>query len=81
MIKSIAKLIFTIWQSRQPYYGHGHGKPWKSKKRKRYKHGPHWSHHGYPPYGHDYGYPGYHRPRGVKGLIIDAVLRRLLHRR
>jgi hypothetical protein len=28
-----------------------------------------------------YGYPGYHRRRGVKGLIIDAVLRHLLHRR
>ena len=81
MIKSIAKLIFTIWQSRQPYYGHGHGKLWKSKKRKGYKHGRSWDHRDYPPYGNDYGYPGHHRPRGVKGLIIDAVLRRLLHRR
>ena len=81
MIKSIAKLIFTIWQSRQTHYGYGHGKPWNSKKRKRYKHGRSWDHRGYPPYGHDLGYPGYHRPRGVKGLIIDAVLRRLLHRR
>ena len=81
MIKSIAKLIFNIWRSRQTHYGYSHGKPWKSKKRKGYKHGPHWSHNGYPPYGHDYGYPSYYRPRGVRDLIIDAVLRRLLHRR
>jgi hypothetical protein len=81
MIKGIAKLIFTIWQSRQPHHGYGHGKPWKPTRRKHDKHGLNWSHHGYPPYGHDYGYPGYHRSQGVKGLIIDAVLRRLLHRR
>ena len=81
MIKSIAKLIFAIWQSRQHGYHYGYGKPWKPKKRKGYKHGRDWGHHGYPPYGQEYGHPGYHRPRGVKGLIIDAVLRRLLHRR
>ncbi len=85
MIKSIAKFIFTIWQSRQgrygPHYGYGHGEAWKSTKRKHYKYGRNSGHYGYPTDGHDHGYPGYHRPWGVKGLIIDAVLRRLLHRR
>ncbi len=81
MFKKIAKLIFSLWQSRQPGYGYGHGKPWKYKKQKGYKGRRHWDHGGYPPYGHGYGYPGHYRPRGVKGLIVDAVLRRLLHRR
>jgi hypothetical protein len=79
MIKSIAKLIFVLWQSQQ--HGYGYGKPWKPKKRKGYKHVRRWAHRGYSPYGYEYGYPGYHRPQGVKGFIIDAVLRRLLHRR
>jgi hypothetical protein len=81
MIKSIAKLIFTIWQSRQPGYGYGYGKSWKPKRRKGRKYDRHWGYHGHPPHGHEYGSPGYHRPHGVKDLIIDAVLRRLLHRR
>ena len=81
MIKTTAKLIFVIWQKRQHGYHDSHGKPWKSKKRQGYKHGRNWGHRGYPSYGDEYGYPGYHRPRGVKGLILDAVLRRLLHRR
>jgi hypothetical protein len=77
MIKSIAKLIFVLWQSRQ----HGYSKPWKPKKRKGYKHGRRWAHRGYSPYGYEYGYLEYHRSQGVKGFIIDAVLRRLLHLR
>ncbi len=81
MFKKIAKLIFFLWQSWQPGYGYGHGKPWKYNKRKGYKGGRHWNHGGYPPYGHGYGYPGHYRPRGAKGLIVDALLRRLLHRR
>jgi hypothetical protein len=79
MIKKVAKLLFILWQSRQG--GYAYGKPWKYKKRKGYKHDWRWAQGGYPPYGHGHGYPGHYRPRGVKGLIIDALLRRMLHRR
>jgi hypothetical protein len=65
MIKTIAKLIFAIWQRRQ----HDYGKPWKSKKRKRYRHGQDWGHYGYPSYGHEYGHPGYPAPTAASPLI------------
>jgi hypothetical protein len=81
MFKKIAKLIFFLWQSRQPGYGYGHGKPWKYRKRKGYKGGRHWDHGGYRPYGHGYGHSGHDRPQGVMALIVDALLRRLLLRR
>jgi hypothetical protein len=81
MFKKFAKLLFFLWQSRQPGYGYGHGEPWKFKKRKGYKGGWHRDHGGYPPYGHGYGYLGHYRPHGVKGLIVDVLLRRLRHRR
>jgi hypothetical protein len=61
MFKKIAKLIFFLWQSRQPGYGYGHGKPRKYKKRKGYKGGRHWDHGGYPTYGNGYDYPGHYR--------------------
>lgn len=81
MFKKIAKLILFLWQSQHSGYVYGDRKPWKYKKRKGYKVGRHWDHGGYPTYRHGYGYPGHYRPHGVKGLIVDAFLRRLLHRR
>lgn len=55
-------------------YGHhpGYGPP------------PGWGHDPGPGWGQPYGYGhpyGHGRPRGLKGLILEAVLRRLLGRR
>ncbi|WP_230532039.1 hypothetical protein [Microvirga roseola] len=79
MIKKVAKLIFAVWQSRQA--GYGYGKPWKLKKRKGYKHSRYHGYGGYPHYGPHPGHPSHYRPHGLKGHIIDAVLRRLLKHR
>ena len=61
--------------------GYGHGKPWKYKKWKGYKGGRHRDHGEYPPYEHGYRHPGHYRPPSVQGLIVDVLLRRVLHRR
>lgn len=84
-MKKLARLLALTLASR-----HGHGpiaggyKPWKRRKwkaHKQYGYGPYHGHQpGYPPpppYGYGYGHP---RPRGIKGLIVEAILHKLLRR-
>ena len=86
-MKKLLKLL-ALYQAARHGGGHAAGhrpyKPWKAakkwKKQQRRYHG-----HGYgyqhprDPYGHGpYHHPP--RPRGVKGLILEAVLHRLLRR-
>lgn len=80
MIEKIAKLVFAL-KGGHPYGPHP-TKPWKRKKLKGHKHG--WR-RGYdgdgpPPWP---GYGPVHRPArppGLKGMILEAILRRLWRR-
>ena len=86
MLKKIVKLLALAGAS---HYGHRHGpyshKPWKRRKWRGHEHGPYG---GYdypppPPYGYGPGHApyGYGRPRGLKGLIVEAILQRLFRHR
>ena len=80
MLKTILRLLLESRSKRYDHRGPYGYKPWKKHKRSRRYDG--W--HGDDRYGYEgrYGHmpPGYHRPRGIKGMIIDAILRRLLKR-
>lgn len=86
MLKKFLKLL-SLYQAAR--HGHRYGssyKPWKRKKWKGYRHDRYggYGHPPYPPplgYGADYGPYGYGRPRGLKGMIVDAIVRRLLGHR
>jgi hypothetical protein len=87
MLKTLARILLDRHGGR---YGHHPYKPWKKgKKRKgwgRYYDAYRDHRYGYDdrPYGNDPRHApppyGYHRPRGLKGMILDAILRRLLRR-
>lgn len=95
MLKKILKLLSLYQAARHGHrYGPAH-KPWKRKKWKGYKYGRYGG-HGYPPYppppgygldsgpygyGAEHGPYGHSRPRGLKGAIIDAIVRKLLRHR
>lgn len=81
VLKKILKLL-SLYQANR----HGHRydssyKPWKGKKWKghKYDRSPDYGHPP-PPYGHGSGYGphGYSRPRGLKGMVIDMIVRKLL---
>ncbi len=79
-----------------PSYGSASYEPWKRKKRKGHGH-DRYGGHGHQPYGPSQGYDrppypshgygpdhgpyGHGRPRGFKGMIIDAIVRKLLKHR
>jgi hypothetical protein len=91
MLKKLSKLL-ALYQATQ--HGHRHSasygsasyKPWKRQKWKgprhdRYSghdHQPYGSPHGYRP---DHGPYGYGRLRGLKAMIIDAIVHKLLKHR
>jgi hypothetical protein len=81
MLKKLRKLVHLVQAAR---YGHPPHKPGKGKKKWR-RHGyGRYDHYGPPPgAGYGYGPPpyGHGRPRGLKGLILEAVLRRLFGHR
>lgn len=78
-MKNLLKFLALARAARHGRF-HGH-KPWKAKKWKKhraYGYDPRYSH---SPYGHGpYGYGPPPRPRGLKGLILEAILHRLLRR-
>jgi hypothetical protein len=86
MLKKVLKLL-SLYQAAR--HGHSYGSsqgPWKRKKWKGHKHRRYGS-HGYPPYPPPHGYGSDHAPysygrsRGLKGVIIDAIMRKLLKHR
>ena len=97
MLKKLLKLVSLYQATRHGHhYGSSPHKPWqrtkwKGHKRDRYSgygHQPYGPPHGYdrPPYpphgyGADHGPYGYGRPRGLKGMIIDAIVHKLLRHR
>jgi hypothetical protein len=94
MLKKLMKLAYLVQAARRGHgYGHGGYKPWKGKKKwKRHGYGygpppgygPGYEHGPGPGYGHSYGHGpgyGYGRPRGLKGIILEAVVRRLFGHR
>ena len=81
-MKKLLKLLTMIQAVRHGggYAARGY-KPWKGKQWKRGKR------YAYDPYGygsgygsHPYGPQAYGRPKGVKGMVVEAILRRLLRR-
>ena len=80
MLKTLLRLLLEGRGKRYDHRSPYSYKPWKKPKKSRRPYG--W--HGDDRYGYGdrYGHmpPGYHRPRGLKGMIIDAILRRLLKR-
>jgi hypothetical protein len=83
MLKKLVKLVSLVQAVR---HGHAYGrtayKPWKGKKRwKGYGYGPYDARGYHRPSGYGYGPHGHGRPRGLKGLILEAILRRLLKHR
>lgn len=88
MLKTLARLFLE-----RQLHRHGGSKPWKKgKKHRRWGH-PYDPRHD-RSYGHDprydrpYGYDprydsggyGHHRPRGIKEMIVRAIIDRLLRR-
>jgi hypothetical protein len=73
-VKKLLKLLALVQAARHghaAYRAAGGRKPWKRKGRRHYPYG----HHGAGP-----GPYGRARPRGLKGVIVEAVLHRLLRR-
>lgn len=95
MLKDIIARLVSDRLHGSRYGGSGGKKAWKAwkkhqKARARYgapfgwNNGPPGYHHdGYGPRdGYGYGHAGgHHRPRGLKGFLIEAVLRHLIRRR
>jgi hypothetical protein len=91
MLKKLLKLVSSYQATRHghrygPSYGSASYKPWKRKKWKGHKPDRYggYGHPPYPPphgYGPDHGPYGYGRPRRLKGVIIDAIVQRLLRHR
>jgi hypothetical protein len=85
-LKKILKLLSMYQAARHGHRYGSHYEPWKRKKWKGPKH-DRYSGYGYPPYppphgyGSDHGSYGYGRPRGLKGVIIDVIVRKLLRYR
>jgi hypothetical protein len=81
-IGMLAKQLRYSWKSR-------HARPPKLRKRKAKGHKPGWgeSYYGYthpseaPPRGASGGPYDNNRPRGLAGLAVEAILRRLARRR
>jgi len=90
MIKKLVKLFFSL---RGVSYGPRPYKPWKDKRWKAHKRARHHTHidprYGYPPFGQPPGYGGHHapygghhhRPRSIKGMVVEAILHKLAGRR
>lgn len=77
-MKKLLKLLTLIQAVRHGggYAARGY-KPWKGKKWKRGRH------YGYDPYGYGpppYGSQPYGRPKGIKGMVVEAILHRWLRR-
>jgi hypothetical protein len=86
VLKTLARLLLERYAHRHDRYPPHPYKPWKKhKKGKR-----HWGWPGDHRYGAPHGYDGSYgygapyapppRPRGLKGLIVEALLRRLMRR-
>jgi hypothetical protein len=86
MLKKILKLLALYQAARHGHRYSSSHKPWKPKRWKGHKH-DRYRGHGHPPYpsphgyGSDHGLGGYGRPRGLKGVIIDAIVQKLLKHR
>jgi hypothetical protein len=84
-VKKLLKLLSLIQAARHEH-PYGAGAAYQPFKRKKWKRGERYRRHGagygHPPYGHGSGYDPYGRPRprGLKGMIVEAILRRLLRR-
>lgn len=86
MLKSVLRLLLDRYgrhhghrPSYPPAYGSHPYKPWKKGKKHRRPYGWH-AGLGYGSGPYDDRPYGYQRPRGIKNLIIEAVLHRLLKR-
>ena len=85
-MKKLLKLLSLYQAARHGHcYGPSH-EPWKREKRKGREHDRYGA-YGCPPppppydYGPDHGPYGHARPRGLKGVVIDAIVRKLLKHR
>jgi hypothetical protein len=81
-MKKLLKLLTLIQAVRHGggYAARGY-KPWKGRKwkrSKRYAYDPHGYGPGYGP--QPYGPQPYGRPKGIKGMVVEAILRRWLGR-
>jgi hypothetical protein len=72
-VKKLLKLLALVQTARhgRAYHAAGARKPWKRKGRRHHPYGYHGM--GPDPYGRA-------RPRGLKGVIVEAILHRLLRR-
>ncbi len=66
-MKKLLKFIGLVQAARYGLGARGGAKPWKKPKRHAY------GSHGHPPYGR-------RGPGGLKGMALEAILRRLLRR-
>ncbi len=87
MLKKVLRLLSSYQAGR---HGYRHGSSYEPRRpKKRWKGHERDRHGGYghspyappPGYGYDHGPYGHGRPRGLKGMIIDAIVRKLLKHR
>lgn len=85
-MKKLLKLLSLYQAARHGRYHGPSYNPWKGKKWKGREHERHGG-YGYPPSPPPYGYGvgqgpyGHARARGLKGVVIDAIVRKLLKHR
>jgi hypothetical protein len=82
-MKKLLKLLSLYQATKRGYrYGPSSPKTWKRAKWKERRHTRHGG-YGYPPPPHGYEqHPyGHHRSRGLKGMLIDVIVRKLLKHR
>ena len=90
-MKKLLKLLSLYQAARHGHRYDSSYKPWKGKKWKRREHERHGG-YGHPPPPPPYGYGagqdpyghgpyGHARARGLKGVVIDAIVRKLLKHR
>jgi hypothetical protein len=85
-LKKLLKLLSLYQAARHGQYHGPSYKPWKGGKRKgrkRDRYGAYGHPPSPPPYGHGFDHDpyGHARPRGLKGVVIDAIVRKLLKHR
>ena len=84
-MKKLLKLL-SLYQAARHGHHYDSSKPWKREKWERREH-ERYGGYGYPPPPPPYGYGpgrgpyGHARAQGLKGVVIDAIVRKLLRHR
>ena len=84
MLKKVLRLLSSYQAARHGYRQGPSHEPWRPKRKRKGYERDRSGGYGHPPYapppgyGYDHGPYGQGRPRGIKGMIIDAIVRKLL---